>query len=116
MIARVPLRRGLLTGKLTPADQARFQDGDVRARNFAGDLFKKELDKVERLRFVVRGPVKSLAQAALAFCLADPAVHIVIPGARDGRQMRENAAAADLKLPPEDVEKVQRLWRNGFRD
>lgn len=115
VIARVPLRRGLLTGKFTLADQARFQDDDVRARNFAGDRFQSELEKVERLRFLVRGPVKSLVQAALAFCLAHPAVSVVIPGARNAAQMGENAAAADLRLPPEDLQRITELWRSGFR-
>jgi len=115
VIARAPLRRSLLTGKLTPADQGRFQGEDVRARNFAGDLFAKELAKVESLRFLVRGPVKSLTQAAMAFCLAHPAVSVVIPGARNAQQMRENAIATGLSLPPEDLRRVEDLWRNGFR-
>ncbi len=114
VIARVPLRRGLLSGKMTPSDQQRFQGDDVRARNFAGDRFKQELDKVEQLRFLVKGPVRSLAQAAIAFCIAQPAVSSVIPGARNARQMRENAAAADIKLSSEDLLKITELWRNGF--
>lgn len=114
VIARVPLRRGLLTGKLTLQDQERFAKDDVRARNFAGDKFAKELQKVEQLRFLVKGPVRSLTQAAIAFCIADPAVSVVIPGARDAQQMRENASAADIGLPAEDLAKVRELWRKGF--
>ncbi|HEU4342604.1 MAG TPA: aldo/keto reductase [Candidatus Binatia bacterium] len=111
IIARAPLRRSLLTGKLTPDDQKRFQGEDVRARGFAGDLFPKELEKVEQLRFLVAGPVKSLAQAAIAFCLAHPAVSVTIPGARNDQQMRENAAAADISLSAADLDKVNALWR-----
>ena len=115
VIARVPLRRGLLSGKMTLADQKRFQGDDVRVRQFAGDVLAQELKKVELLQFLVRGPVKALAQAALGFCLANPAVSVVIPGARNDQQMRDNAAAADLSLPPEDLQKVAELWRNGFK-
>jgi aryl-alcohol dehydrogenase-like predicted oxidoreductase len=115
VIARVPLRRGLLSGKMTLADQKRFQDDDVRVRQFAGDVLAQELRKVELLQFLVRGPVKSIAQAALGFCLAHPAVGVVIPGARNAQQMRENAAAADIKLPSEDLQKIAELWRNGFK-
>lgn len=115
VIARAPLRRSLLTGKLTLADQKRFQGEDVRARHFAGDLFKQELEKVEHLRFLVRGQVKSLAQAAIAFCLAHPAVSVVIAGARNAQQMRENAAASDIKLSRQEIERVTELWRRGFR-
>lgn len=115
IIARAPLRRSLLTGKFKLEDQQRFQGEDVRARNFAGEIFAKELAKVKLLRFVVKGPVRSLAQAAIAFCLAHPAVSVVIPGARNAQQMRENSAAADIHLPPEDLRRVEELWRSGFR-
>jgi len=113
IVARVPLRRGLLTGKLKPEDQERFQKDDVRARNFAGDIFPKELAKVEKLRFLEK-PGRSLAQAAIAFCLAHPAVSVVIPGARNDRQARENAAAAEVRLSPEELGKISELWRSGF--
>lgn len=113
IIARVPLRRGLLTGKMTLADEKRFQGEDLRARTFKGEAFAKELAKVEHLRFLVHGAVQSLGQAAIAFCIAHPAVSVTIPGARDDRQMRENAAAADLVLPSQDLDRIADLWRSG---
>jgi aryl-alcohol dehydrogenase-like predicted oxidoreductase len=114
IIARIPLKRGILTGKLTPADEARFQGEDVRARSFKGEAFAKELAKAAQLGFLVHGPVKTLTQAAIAFCIAHPAVSVVIPGARNAEQMRENAAGADVEIPPTDLEKVTDLWRSGF--
>jgi aryl-alcohol dehydrogenase-like predicted oxidoreductase len=110
----VPLRRGILTGKLTLADEQRFQGEDVRARSFKGEPFKKELAKADQLGFLVHGEIKSLAQAALAFCIAHPAVSITIPGARNEGQMRENAAAADVEIPPADLTRVAELWHSGF--
>lgn len=114
IIARVPLKRGILTGKLTQSDEQRFQGEDVRARSFKGEAFAKELAKAEKLRFLVHGPMKNLGQAAIAFCIAHPAVNVVIPGARNAEQMRENAAGAEVDIPPEDLQKVQELWRSGF--
>ncbi len=114
IIARVPLKRGILTGKLQQSDEQRFQGEDVRARSFKGEAFAKELVKAEQLKFLVRGPVKSLGQAAIAFCIAHPAVSVVIPGARNAEQMRENAAAAEIEIPAADLEKVGLLWRRGF--
>jgi aryl-alcohol dehydrogenase-like predicted oxidoreductase len=113
VIVRVPLRRGLLTGKLTLEDQKRFQGEDVRARNFAGDVFKQQLEKVERLRFLER-PGRSFAQAAIAFCFAHPAVSVVIPGARNDRQARENTAAAGVRVSREELDKISELWRSTF--
>jgi len=115
IIARIPLKRGILTGKLTQADEARFQGEDVRARSFKGEAFAQELAKAEKLRFLVRGPIKNLTQAAIAFCIAHPAVSVVIPGARNADQMRENASGADVEIPAEDLEKVASLWRSGFK-
>ena len=114
IIARVPLKRGILTGKLTPADESRFQGEDVRARSFKGEAFAKELAKAAQLDFLVHGPVKTMVQAAIAFCVAHPAVSVVIPGARNQQQMRENAAGADIEIPPDDLKKVADLWRRGF--
>ena len=113
IIARIPLKRGILTGKLTAADEQRFSGEDVRARSFKGEAFRKELAKAEQLRFLVHGPVQALTQAAIAFCVAHPAVSVTIPGARNAAQMRENAAGADATLPPEDLQRVTELWRSG---
>jgi aryl-alcohol dehydrogenase-like predicted oxidoreductase len=114
IIARVPLKRGILTGKLTAADESRFQGEDVRARSFKGEAFAKELAKAAQLGFLVHGPVKTMVQAAVAFCVAHPAVSAVIPGARNAQQMRENAAGAEVEIPTDDLKKVAELWRSGF--
>ena len=114
IIARVPLKRGILTGKMTRADEDRFQGEDVRARSFKGEPFAKDLAKAEQLKFLVHGAVKNLAQAAIAFCIAHPAVTIVIPGARNPEQMRENAGGGEIEIPPEDLTRVAELWRRGF--
>ena len=115
IIARMPLKRGILTGKMTAADEQRFQGEDVRARSFKGEAFRKELAKAEQLRFLVHGPVQSLVKAAIAFCVAHPAVSITIPGARNAAQMRENASGGDVTLPADDLDKVAELWRRGFQ-
>jgi aryl-alcohol dehydrogenase-like predicted oxidoreductase len=114
IIARIPLKRGILTGKLSQADEARFQGEDVRARSFKGEAFAKDLAKADQLRFLVHGPVKSLGQAALAFCIAHPAVAITIPGARNAEQMRENAAGADVEITAADLQRIADLWRSNF--
>jgi aryl-alcohol dehydrogenase-like predicted oxidoreductase len=114
IIARVPLKRGILTGKMTAADEARFTGEDVRARSFKGEPFRKELAKADKLHFLVHGPVTSMVQAAIAFCIAHPAVSVSIAGARNAAQMHENASGADVTLPPEDLAKVAELWRRGF--
>ena len=114
IIARVPLRRGILTGKLTVADDGRFQGEDVRARSFKGEPFRRELEKAEQLRFLVDGNIQTFAQAAIAFCLAHPSVSTTIPGARNAQQMGENAAGAEVTIPPAHLKRIDELWRGSF--
>jgi aryl-alcohol dehydrogenase-like predicted oxidoreductase len=114
VIARAPLRRSLLSGKFKANDQSKFQGEDVRARNFRGDLFAKELAKVESFRFL-EGQGRTLVQAAIAFCLAFDAVSVVIAGARNAAQMRANAAASTKPLSADELAQVDRIWRGGFK-
>jgi len=39
---------------------------------------------------------------------------LVIPGARNAEQMRENAAAADVEISTADLDKISDLWRRNF--
>ena len=62
----------------------------------------------------MKPPARSLAQAAIAFCLADPAVSCAIAGARNPEQMRENAEAAAIVLDAADVTRARELWKRDF--
>ncbi len=108
ILARVPLASGLLTGKMTRDTQ--FEDSDHRKYNrrgesfdvgetFSGVDFETGLAAVEELRPLVP-PGASMAQFALRWILMFDAVSLAIPGAKNPKQARDNAAAANL--PPLD--------------
>lgn len=120
VVARVPLASGLLAGKITR--ETRFAPDDHRAYNrhgeafdvgetFAGVPLDVALDAVEEVRRLL--PLGTdMAAWALRWCLMDEAVSVVIPGAKDARQARANAAAGDLApLPPQAMEAVRDLYR-----
>ena len=48
----------------------------------------------------------SIAQISLAWLLAKPTISTVIIGARDEKQLRANLAAVDLKLTPEQINRL----------
>ena len=52
--------------------------------------------EVERLRQTELPPGVPMSQWALAWCLKDPLVSAVIPGAKDPAQVTTNAGAAEL--------------------
>ncbi|MGD2177179.1 MAG: aldo/keto reductase, partial [Anaerolineae bacterium] len=98
VIARGSLAMGILTGKFSPHTQ--FSEDDWRRRWQENPderaTFLQDLEKVEKLRPLAEG--RSLAQLALQFVLAHPAVSVAIPGAKTAEQLAENVRAASL--PP----------------
>jgi aryl-alcohol dehydrogenase-like predicted oxidoreductase len=106
IIARVPLASGLLSGRYD--EHTAFAADDHRTYNrhgeafdvgetFSGVPFDIGLEAVRRLAaHAPEGP--TLAQVALRWIADQPAVTVVIPGARDAAQARANAAVG--ALPP----------------
>jgi myo-inositol catabolism protein IolS len=107
VIVRVPLQSGFLSGKYTA--QTRFPQDDVRTLWYSPERIEATVSQVEKLSFLARSGGRTLAQAALQFCLANPAVSTVIVGARRPEQVRQNAAASDL--PPLTGAELERIDR-----
>ncbi len=115
LIVRLPLASGLLSGKFTretkfdPADHRNFnRDGQQFnvGETFAGLRFDKGVQLADGLKTMLPAGM-SLAQMALRWCLDFDAVSVLIPGAKNPLQARENAIASDL--PPLGRELHQRL-------
>lgn len=106
IIARVPLASGFLAGKFT-AD-TRFPPGGHRSRTYPPEKIRENVAQVAMLGFLTQGKTKTLAQAALQYCLAHPAVSAVIPGAKTPEQARANTAASDgILLTAEGVARAR---------
>jgi aryl-alcohol dehydrogenase-like predicted oxidoreductase len=104
VIVRLPLSSGLLSGKINKDTE--FAADDHRNFNRQGEQFDRgetfsgvdldlALKGVEELRKLVPNGV-SMASFALRWILDEQAVSCVIPGARNEKQVRENAAASEL--------------------
>ena len=101
VIARGPVAKGLLTSRpLEQAGSAVKQHGylDYSYEELQA-LIPKLKEKSEKRR--------SLTATALQFCLYDPVVAAVIPGASRLRQLEENIAAASA--PPLDADEYEWL-------
>lgn len=104
VFARVPLASGLLSGKYTRETEFSADDhrsfnrhGEAfdRGETFSGVDYETGLDAASELTRALPEGV-SLPAASLAWIAALPGVTSVIPGARNVRQARANAAAAAL--------------------
>lgn len=97
VVVRGALVMGILAGKFTP--ETRFGKADFRSRWHKNpdecQVFLDDLEKVEALRQLANG--RSLAQLALQFVLANPAVSTVIPGMKNIAQAAANLHAGLLE-------------------
>ena len=93
-----PLASGLLTGKYRrgapPPARSRLADAAIAPATF---------DHLEALEEFARDRGHALAELAIAWLLARPAVASVITGATSPEQIRANVAAAQWELGSEDV-------------
>jgi aryl-alcohol dehydrogenase-like predicted oxidoreductase len=84
-----------------------FPETDTRRRWVENDearaVFRRDLETVERLRFLEIPEQRTLTQAALGFVLAHPGATVAIPGAKNPAQAVANARAADLLLSPDEL-------------
>lgn len=114
VIVRVAFDEGVLTGKFTK--DTTFASGDFRSSYFAGDRLARAVKRAEAIRPDLASTGLTMAQAALKFVLAHPAVSTVIPGIRNVAQAEANCGVSDLPaLAPAVVEKLYRHnWRRAF--
>ncbi|MBO9553149.1 aldo/keto reductase [Cellulomonas sp.] len=115
IIARVPLASGLLSGKYD--EHTQFAADDHRTYNrhgeafdvgetFSGVPFDVGVAAAQEVSSLTPAGA-STAQLALRWIVDQPGVSVVIPGARNPQQARDNAAAADLA--PLDAETLDAL-------
>jgi aryl-alcohol dehydrogenase-like predicted oxidoreductase len=108
LVTYSPLGRGLLTSTLTRAsvDDSAFRRDDPR---FHGADLDRNLRQTGTLREIAAGLRITPGQLALAWLLAQGPDVVPIPGTRRADRIAENAAAADVRLSPDDLRRIEDL-------
>jgi aryl-alcohol dehydrogenase-like predicted oxidoreductase len=105
-VAYSPLGRGFLSGAITkPEDLA---EGDFRRNNprFQGANFDKNLELVERVREIAAERDVTPGQMALAWLLHQGEDIVPIPGTKRREYLEENAAASEISLSADELERI----------
>ena len=105
-----PLAHGLLTGALD--ENTTFAPDDWRsgAPFFKGEDYRRNVQAVRELeRFAAEELGTSVSRLAIAWALANPAVHAAIVGARSPRHIEDSVAAAELRLSQGELEQIDRI-------
>jgi aryl-alcohol dehydrogenase-like predicted oxidoreductase len=112
VLARVPTSSGLLEDKYTL--ETTFPKHDHRSHR-PREWLVEGLQKVERLRFLCEEHGVTMAQAALRFILAQPAIACVLPTVANAADLDEWAAASDAPdLTADDLDRIAELYERNF--
>ena len=105
-VAYSPLGRGFLSGAIRTPDD--LDEGDFRRNNprFQGANFDKNLELVERVREIAAERDVTPGQMALAWLLHQGDDIVPIPGTKRRAYLEENAAASDISLSAEELERI----------
>jgi aryl-alcohol dehydrogenase-like predicted oxidoreductase len=106
LVAYSPLGRGFLTGQIRSLSDLPEDDWRRGNPRFQEDALKENLKLADRVRELAERRGVTAAQLALAWVMAKGEDFVPIPGTKSPRRLEENAAAADIKLSPGDVEEL----------
>lgn len=103
VLAYSPLERGLLTGKMKPGYQ--FAEGDHRAALyfFKDENLRRTDAFLQKIKPMADDKGATLGQLVLRWTIAQPGITIVLVGARNATQAKENARAMDINLSQEEI-------------
>jgi aryl-alcohol dehydrogenase-like predicted oxidoreductase len=108
-----PIAQGVLSGKYLPGrpppEGSRATDVNGGDKMIARWLRDDVLEKVQQLTPLAADAGLSLAQLAVAWVLQNPNVSSAIVGATRPEQVRDNAAAAGVKLDPDLMARIDEV-------
>jgi len=112
-VAYAPLGRGLLTGRIRTVEDLAPDDPRRRHPRFQPENLALNVKLVEELEAMARGQGVTAAQLALAWLLAQGDDIVPIPGTNHVKNVELNAAAADIRISPEKVARLNEIFAIG---
>lgn len=101
-----PLQRGLLTGKIKPGHD--FNEGDSREGSlyYTEENIRRANALLEKIKPIAEKHHASFAQLVLNWTMQRPGVACVLAGARDEKQVQDNAKALSFTLSQEELDSI----------
>ena len=112
LISRVPHASEVLTARYD--EPPTFDPDDHRAHR-KQEWLEQALKKANQAKFLAEDTGRSLAQAAIKFCLAQVSIVSVLPNITNIEELSEYTSATDTPdLSDEESKELDDLWENGF--
>jgi len=105
-VAYSPLGRGFLTGRFRRVEDLPADDWRRNNPRFQGENFQRNLDLVRSIEEMARAKSCTPAQLALAWLLSRGKDIVPIPGTKQRARLEENARALDVRLTPEELQRI----------
>lgn len=81
-----------------------------------GTLLAQDTASAKQLGFLLEGPIRTLSQAAMVFCLMNRDIDTTAPGVKNVAEIEELADCINLPvIPPSHLECLENLYTQGFR-
>jgi len=109
VLAYGPLAHGLLGGTLTEATTFGADDWRSHSPALTGPGIRRNLDVVAALSRSAAGRGATIAQLAVAWVLAHPAVQVAIVGSHTPAHLQESVGALDLTLSRGDLAEIDTI-------
>jgi aryl-alcohol dehydrogenase-like predicted oxidoreductase len=89
-------------------EEVAFPPGDWRRQSdlFHGEALQRNLEAVRALDAIAHEHGRTVAQLAIAWTLANPAVHVAIVGSRRATHIDDSVGALDLHLDADDLARI----------
>ncbi len=110
ILAYSPMAQGFLTGKFGPDHKFAKKDHRSKSKLFKLENYKRVQEALTRLRPIAERNQVSLGQLALAWVISHPGT-CAIAGARNAEQSIQNAKAAEVSLPDEELAETDAIGR-----
>lgn len=113
-VAYSPLGRGFLTGQFQKPEDLPEDDYRRNSPRFQGDNFYKNLQLVEQVEAIATEKGATPSQLALAWLLAQGEDIVPIPGTKRRTYLEENAAATQIDLTQQDLQRIEAVAPKGI--
>jgi aryl-alcohol dehydrogenase-like predicted oxidoreductase len=102
-----PLAGGLISGKVARNKPAPKDSRHSQIGSLGPEIPREQIyDIVDALEALAKETGRTVTQVALNWVLQRPTISTILIGARDEKQLKENFGAAEFKLSPEQVKRL----------
>jgi aryl-alcohol dehydrogenase-like predicted oxidoreductase len=112
-VAYAPLGRGFLTGRIRSVNELDEKDFRRRGPRFQEENLQHNLELVEQVEAIAQEKGVKASQIALAWVIARGDDIVPIPGTKRRSYLEQNAAAAEIELTPDELERLEQVFPAG---